>query len=526
MVLVACGDEPTPKLRKRSGMNPYLEYLNHKLATFKSLFAPGRDLSQDERGKVLQKCERDWVAMSDVAKRPWSMVYKSAANLRVLGPIVEACPSVTKKPFRGVWQAAASANRHDIITPAAILTEYNAKNRSDRSKAARHDPSLFVVGAVQQRVAKLRAEDASVFGCYANKKNICRHSLPAVRARELDSLCLRFNVWVDDLGAPVAREAESLLWLKGQDDDLFGEGDRVDMVVLLVDPVYQPKMQYWARCCLLGEDGVAQFRMPDAWPVVVSICSREARLSPNFRTLDLVTSDELALQLTSGTEVWQLIPLVWEFADTDSVLDMVITGAGEPFVKAPKVPKTKVATVDLAAEVDVADPIAHGRAGAWASTSAVRPAEPAGPAEPADGPSDGADDEEAFADMGAHAEAENVVGLSADVLEDIHEQMGFVMCVGEPVDAFGVGDEDKEAALEVAMVDSDVDEECEAAEALFPVEAPPEAASFDRVPPSIEECIMGAVVSDLGYVALSLPPWDQFPAVGRITTWPKDQPES
>ena len=49
---------------------------------------------------------------------------------------------------------------------------------------------------------------------------------------------MRFNAWVDDLGAPVAREAEGLLWLKGQDDDLFGEGDRVDMVVLLVDPVY------------------------------------------------------------------------------------------------------------------------------------------------------------------------------------------------------------------------------------------------------------------------------------------------
>ena len=68
--LVACGDEPTPKLRKRSGMNPYLEYLNHKMATFKSLFAPGRDLSQDERGKVLQTCERDSVAMSDVSKKP------------------------------------------------------------------------------------------------------------------------------------------------------------------------------------------------------------------------------------------------------------------------------------------------------------------------------------------------------------------------------------------------------------------------------------------------------------------------
>ena len=239
------------------------------------------------------------------------MVCKSAAKLKALGPIVEveACPSVTK-PVRGVWQAAASANRHDITPPAAAIKDYKEPNIVDRRKAAGHDPSLFVVGAVQQRVAKLRAEDACVFGCYANKKNICRHSLPAVRARELDSLCLRFNAWVDDLGAPVAREAESLLWLKGQDDDLFGEGDRVDMVVLLVDPVYQPKMQYWARCCLLGQDGVDQFRMPDAWPVVVSICSREARLSPNFRTLDLVTSDELALQLTSGPKVWQLIPLV------------------------------------------------------------------------------------------------------------------------------------------------------------------------------------------------------------------------
>ena len=68
--------------------------------------------------------------------------------------------------------------------------------------------------------------------------------------------------------------------------------------------------------------------------------------------------------------------------------------------------------------------------------------------------------------MGAHAEFENVVGLSADVLDVIHEQMGFVICVGEPADALGLGDGDEEAALEVAMVDSDVDEEWEAAEAL------------------------------------------------------------
>ena len=38
----------------------------------------------------------------------------------------------------------------------------------------------------------------------------------------------------------------------------------MDMVVLLVDPVYQPKMQYWARFRFLGRDRVARFRMPDA----------------------------------------------------------------------------------------------------------------------------------------------------------------------------------------------------------------------------------------------------------------------
>ena len=70
-----------------------------------------------------------------------------------------------------------------IRPPAAVIKDYKEQNRFDRRKAAGHDPSLFVVGAVQQRVAKLRAEDAFVFGCYANKKNICRFFLPAVRAR-------------------------------------------------------------------------------------------------------------------------------------------------------------------------------------------------------------------------------------------------------------------------------------------------------------------------------------------------------
>jgi len=330
---------------------------------------------------------------------------------------------------------------------------------------------------------------------------------------------------VDQLGAVVAREAESLLWLRGS--RLDDETDRVDVVILLVDPVSKPKMHFGARCCLLGHDGAVEFHMPDEWPVVVSISSRASRLSPNFRAVDMVTSDELSLDLVSSNRVWQLIPLTWNFADTDSLLDMVITGAGEPFKKVIKLPRPRAAKVDLANELGISDPIAYGREHVDTPSSSAPAAGEEEADDPLGGPLDDAGDE-VLDGIGAHAEFENVVGLPEAALDDMREEMEHVMqVVDHAADDFGLGDVRADLAPDEALGDSDLEEERGVASGSL--DPPPVEGLVSVLTPAPEntfaDLIRTSHKDSLGYTSNPLPPFNSIPKCGRINTWPNDRLE-
>jgi len=94
-------------------MNPYFEFQNHKLATYKSLFANDRPMTDDENIKVKAKARTQWAGMALDEQRSWLTVYRSSATIRALGPIVEAAPSTSKR-FQGVWQALNDCCKHEI----------------------------------------------------------------------------------------------------------------------------------------------------------------------------------------------------------------------------------------------------------------------------------------------------------------------------------------------------------------------------------------------------------------------------
>ena len=334
-------------------------------------------------------------------------------------------------------------------------------------------------------------------------------------------LCALLSAFVDSLGVHVARLAETLVWLRGTSVD--NPTDILSMVCLLCDPVYSPKMQFWGRCCLLGQDRQHEFVMPDAWPVVVSVSTRVARLSPRFRAVDLVTSDELAHQLASAHRQWQLHTLEWDFRDGDSLLDMVITGATGPFVKKVAVRQKRAATDAMDAEIGVADPRGYGIAQAMASSHSV--SDDVGGDLPHTSAPDDADAQQDFLEqVVAEAEAELCDGLGEAAMQDIGEAMLDVMHrIDHAADDFFLGDADRADVVAEAH-DSDAEEE----DAIIP-EDPPVAAPTPPLapgpplpipPPTLEECLANSKLDGLGYISLRLAPWDAVAHVGRITDWP------
>ena len=518
-IVVASAQKPQPKKSSRAGLNPKMECQNHKLATYKQFFAADRTITTEERDKVFNNVASEWNRMSAAQQKSWQVIYRSNCSVRAHGPLV-ATTVPEPKPFVGMWRDQISDINH--IVPLHVLRSCHSEHSGEQRRSlAQYDPKLFVHGDVPRRVEKKGAGFCSVFGCHANKKNLCRHVMPAALADSTDTLCALLSAFVGSLGAHVARLAETLVWLQGTSVD--NPADILSMVCLLCDPVYSPKMQFWGRCCLLGQDRQHEFVMPDAWPVVVSVSTRVARLSPRFRAVDLVTSDELAHQLASAHRQWQLHTLEWDFRDGDSLLDMVITGATGPFVKKVAVRQKRAATDAMDAEIGVADPRGYGIAQAMASSHSV--SDDVGGDLPHTSAPDDADAQQDFLEqVVAEAEAELCDGLGEAAMQDIGEAMLDVMHrIDHAADDFFLGDADRADVVAEAH-DSDAEEE----EAIIP-EDPPVAAPPPPLapgpplpipPPTLEECLANSKLDGLGYISLRLAPWDAVAHVGRITDWP------
>ena len=113
-------------------------------------------------------------------------------------------------------------------------------------------------------------KDESVFGCYYNRKNICRKHdvISRVLANAIDTLATRLTVWVETLDKMVVARKDTFIAChdKTLDGGPLPAPPPRDRIVLLADVVGNPKMQYYHPCCVDGESSWCV-----AWPLRVPL---------------------------------------------------------------------------------------------------------------------------------------------------------------------------------------------------------------------------------------------------------------
>ncbi len=408
------------------------------------------------------------------------------------------------KARSSLWSWSQGPSGEQSIPIDKVTAAFSKFCRRGKEREIFDDRSLTLVGPVPSRTSDHigQASDNIVFGCCNHRKNICRDGLSAETQGHMETILAMLRGWVDNMGAQAAKKVEAVLWLRGLPDP---ESDFpfVDVVVLLVDVFYAPKMQYLALCALVGSPAdKLEFELPvlPALPCVVTIATRANRVAKKFREVNLVTSDELAYRLASMRLHWVMRPLEY-VVDTDSLLQMRLLSAGDALEGKRPVRTRKATPLDEA--IFLGDPRVAGAAMASSSSG------PAGFP-----PDDVAADAELYLE-GVHD------GVPADVLQDILDcdaavpESAFAdMMVGAPhnfEDEADLFDEPEGAEDEEQVAEAEVEEALD--------DAAGAAAAAQEL--AIATFTMGV----FGYINTDVLPWKVVKNVGRITEWPKDRAE-
>ena len=492
-----------PAEPSRRGGNSRFSFNNHRKAAYKQAVAPDRALTPVEMQDVQQRSAAEWGCASPETKDHWEIVHQAAVVRRGLRPLAvaaEAPPAVAKN----LWGSPAAPN---ALVPASRVVEESKKSLfKERDKRANHEPTLFVEGPVVARTAGMPKDEAfdpepnrlaAISPCWESKRNICRHAVGVDRARLMDDLCGRFNRWADDLGDS-AQHCTGLLQLRGSgaaSSNPDGPSSPVDIVVLLVLHRKLPKMQIFARCFVeSAAEGVVVCPLCPV-PFHVQLQAGPSPLCSRVRVLQMCTSDDLALELTTRRSEWQLVPLVWiESTPEPSLVRLCVVGRGPPVehrVRQPRLARTAGDMLEALRLLE--EPSLRGPSSAIGVPFAAAAAD--------------SDDDDPFA------------GIPAEYVEDVAAE--FAETSGEGPDA----DECDSAAAAAEEADpahgeeeSDPDGEAAVLEAAAAAAAVPAAGLFDAA------AYAAAVVDDKGYVTCPVPPWSELTYVGQITSWPKDKP--
>ena len=498
------GPSRIPSVR---GGNPEMEWRNNKMAAFKQRRAPDRALTGDELLQFRQQCQK-WHEVTEVEKENWARIWRASLNGRRAAHAAAAPAVPHRADCKGLWGCAAKG---PPVSLASLVTEHKQTESSIRRCRAFNDPMLVVSSPMPPRVADVpkKDHDPVMFGCAAEKKNVCRHSLDAGRQVALDAMCTRLSKWVDSMGPACARLGDKVLLLRG----VVIDGNPIDMVVSLLDCRFRPKMQYYSKCVMKHEEGQQSFIFPDELPAVVRPSVVASSITARRRAVHTCSSDDLALELVDSGRTWSMIPLEWKFPDgTDNLFDMEITSMSVPF-EPPAAAKARTQKSKAASSaMDLGDPLASGIAQGVARCGGL----PASSPLPGDaGPVHHGFDARAFADE------EMFEGLRPDEIAAIREdfELAMGMLPGDVIedppvnsdgdDPFGAESEAEDVALEALIADG----EGEAASApVPPIELTP------------AECAEVAQVSGMGYITCPIPPWDSKPMIGRLTSWPEARP--
>ena len=116
----------------------------------------------------------------------------------------------------------------------------------------------------------------------------------------MEDILAKLNRWVTNLGGATAvATARIALWLRGSHAGEDGGGveadRRSDIVCILSDGHFSPKMQYFTLCRPIGEDG-PDYILPAVVPFFLRIAVRGNKYMNTCRVADHLTSDDLALR--------------------------------------------------------------------------------------------------------------------------------------------------------------------------------------------------------------------------------------
>ena len=167
-----------------------------------------------------------------------------------------------------------------------------------------------------------------MWGCFASKR-ICRVTMAGSQAAALDVLTHKLQSWVNSLGHDVVKKAESLVCFRGTHPMT---GRQKDIIALLIFSRHQPVIHFYVKCDIKGAspDDVLEM-MPEALPFVASVRVVRSRLSNNWASVDIKSSEELAHEMALTRMEWRIVPLQWRLpAGASPLLDHVVTNVGTP----------------------------------------------------------------------------------------------------------------------------------------------------------------------------------------------------
>ena len=168
---------------------------------------------------------------------------------------------------------------------------------------------------------ELRGSHLKVDGCHTCARNVCKASLrgeSAVLASLQDKLHVAMERWTRQWGKDVCNSVKKLVLFEATGCNFR----LVRHFVLLARAAFQPMFSLWCVCA--PQDDVYHDDLP--YPFEVVIQAGASRLCPDVQTLQLTTSDELALSVARSGHDHTAWELEYKLSAADHLLAMTISG--------------------------------------------------------------------------------------------------------------------------------------------------------------------------------------------------------
>ena len=177
----------------RRGGNARMEYHNSQGHAHKVVHAPTRELTREELAKLRDRIARGWDLISAAEKSEWGLIHHAEAQQRAMARLASEGNDDDVKDHKPLWQLY-ECRPHEALPPAAVAREHQQVGANERRQRAWQDPSLRVSSPVEPRVSTSGPHRRGfVFGCAAEKNNVCREVLPRDKAQKLEEVCHVFN---------------------------------------------------------------------------------------------------------------------------------------------------------------------------------------------------------------------------------------------------------------------------------------------------------------------------------------------